>query len=150
MAFALVDANFGKLEIPTAIKKRGLQYIEMKITRGAAGDTDLDIGDLSGTFWANAIANGTYGTQATLAKKEYEKIAAAVDGVISLDIIANTGPMLRVASTSGATNYDLSNGGTYPLVKPVITFTSNAAPATISVRLVLSLTDETNTVDFSY
>ena len=150
MAFALVDANFGKLEIPTAIKKRGLQYIEMKITRGAAGDTDLDIGNVSGTFWTAAIADGTYGHLAGLALKEFTKIASSIDGLISVDILANTGTMTRVASTSGATNYDISNGGTYPAFVPEITLTSTAAPATISVRLVLSLTDETNTVDFSY
>lgn len=150
MAFALVDANFGKLEIPTAIKKRGLQYLEFKITRGAAGDTDLDIGNTSGTFWTAAIADGTYGTLATNALKEFTKIASAIDGLISCEIVANTGPMLRVASTSGATNYDISNGGTYPLFVPEITLTSNAAPATISVRLVVSLTDETNTVDYSF
>jgi len=149
MAFALTDANFGKIEIPTAIKKRGLQYIELKVTRGAS-DTDLDIGNSAGTFWTAAIADGTYGTLATNALREFQKIEDKIDGIVSLEILGANAPLLRVASASAATNYDVSNGGTYPLVVPEVTLFNDAAPATLSVRLVVSLTDETNTVDFSY
>jgi hypothetical protein len=149
MAFALTDATFYKIDIPSAVKKRGLQGLEFKVTRGAS-DTDLDIGNISGTFWTAAIADGTYGTQSALALKEFTKIASAIDGVVSCEVLGAAGMLLRVASASANTQYTLVGSGTYPLVVPEITLYNDAAPATVSVRLVVSLTDETNTVDFAF
>jgi hypothetical protein len=149
MAFALTDASFYKLDSGSPVAKRGLQVLEFKVTRGAS-DTDLDVGNVSGTFWTAAIADGTYGTQATLALKEFSKIASSIDGIVSCEILGNAGMLLRVASASANTNYNLVGSGTYPLVVPEITLYNDAAPATVSVRLVVSLTDETNTVDFAF
>lgn len=149
MAFALTDATFYKIDSGSPVAKRGLQALELKVTRGAS-DTDLDIGNTSGTFWTAAIANGTYGTQATKALKEFTKIASEIDGIVSCEILGAAGMLLRVASASANTQYTLVGSGTYPKVVPEITLYSDAAPATVSVRLVVSLTDETNTVDFAY
>lgn len=150
MAFALTDARFYKVEIPSAIDKRGLQGIELTVTKSAAGDTDLDIGNTSGTFWTAAIANGTYGTQADLALKQFKLIASSIEALVSCEITAANGFMLRVASVSGATQYALTNGGSFPAVVPEITLANDAAPATLKIRMLLSLVKNVNTVDFTF
>lgn len=149
MAFALTDARFYKVEIPSAIDKRGLQGIEMTITRGSS-DTDLDIGNTSGTFWTDALADGTYGAQADLALKQFALIASDIEALVSCELTAANGFLLRVASVSAVTQYQLDNGGSFPVVTPEITLNSGAAPATVKLRWILSLNKNVNTVDFTY
>lgn len=151
MAFSITDAKLYKVEVPNATKRYGLQGVELKVARGAAGDVDFDVGDTAGTFWTDAVAAaGNAGSLASAVLVEFGKIHDKVDGLVSLELVANNGPMLRVASASAATNYDLSNAGTYPLFEPDISLFNDAAPATITLRMVLSLTDETETVEYSY
>lgn len=149
MAFALTDARLYKVEIPSAIDKRGLQGVEFTVTRGSS-DTDLDIGNTSGTFWTAAIADGTYGPQATKCLAEFQKFSAEIEAVVSCEITAANGFLLRVASVSAVTQYQLTNGGTFPDVVPEITLNSGAAPATLKVRMLLSLNSDKNTADFTY
>lgn len=149
MAFALTNARFYKVEIPSAVDKRGLQGIEMTVTRLTA-DTDLDFGDVDGTFWTAAIADATYGTLSTLALGEFKKIASNIEAIVSLEITAVNGVMLRVASASTATQYDLTNAATFPETEFVVTLGANAAPATLKIRALLSLNSDVNTVDYTF
>jgi hypothetical protein len=57
MAFALSKAYFYKVDTPSHIRKWGFQAAEFHITR-TSSDTDLDLGDVSGTFWTAVGASG--------------------------------------------------------------------------------------------
>lgn len=149
MAFALTNAKFYKVDTSSPIDKRGLQAIEMTITRGSS-DTDLDIGDIAGTFWTAAIADATYGTESRRALDSFTLIASQIEQVASCEITAANGFLLRVASVSAVTQYQLVNGGTFPVVKPEIVLNSGAAPATLKVTMLLSLFSDKNTVDFTF
>lgn len=142
MAFQLQKAKFFTVQIPNATGKQGYQGIEFLIARGQSTDTALDISNVAGTFWANAIADATYGSYATKAKAVYAGIEGSINGFVSLEILANTGPMYRVnGAPSGPTEYRLQNGETFPVFGPNITLNSNAAPATIKVVAILDLVD---------
>lgn len=148
MAFALVDATLCQTEIPNAVKKYGLQYIELKVTR-TSSDTDCDIGDTAGTFWTDVTADATYGALAQRALDEWKKVAGKIRGVVSIEAVANNAPLIRAGSASSATNYALSNNGTYPLFEPVVTFNGSVNPATVTLILQLSLTDTTTPAEFT-
>lgn len=64
MSFALTSffADGVRFSGPGLI--RATQQYQFNIT-AAATDVDLDIGDVTGTFWTAAIANTTYGEMAT-------------------------------------------------------------------------------------
>jgi hypothetical protein len=149
MAFALTNAKLYKVDTSSPIDKRGLQAVELTITRGSS-DTDLDIGDTAGTFWADAIADATYGDQAQKCLDAYKTISGEIEAVASCEVTAANGFLLRVASVSAVTQYQLVNGATFPEVEPEIVLNSGAAPATLKVTLLLSLFSDKNTVDFTF
>ena len=148
MAFALTSATVYKIDIPNATKTYGLQAIELTITRGSA-DVSFDWGNLSGTFWTAAKANGTYGAYATQVAGVLTPALAAIDRLVSVSLIGSTGPLLQVATASAATNFALTNGGTYPVVSPVVTFNAGATPAEVKLLAIFALSDLVSTVEFT-
>jgi hypothetical protein len=150
MAFALTDCKFYELHSRSATKRRGLQVIELTVTRGAAGDVDFDYGDVAGTFWTDAVANGTTGA---LARKALDAYRGGIDqnivSLVSHELTANNGFSLRASSTS-ATQHTLTNNDTFPIIEPVVTFANNAAPATVKLVAVFALADDKQPVTFSY
>lgn len=149
MAFQLQKAKLFTVQIPNATGKQGYQGIELLIARGQSTDTALDIYNIAGTFWADAIADATYGSYATKAKAAYAGIEGSLNGIVSLEILANTGPMYRVnGAPSAATEYRVQNGETFPVFGLNITLNSNAAPATIRLVAVLDLVDNAVPAEF--
>jgi len=151
MAFALTDCKFYEVHSRSATRRRGLQVIELTVTRSADDDVDFDWGDIAGTFWANAVANATTGELAAKALSAYTgtinlRIAALVDQ----ELTCNNGFSLRSASASGPTAHALTNDGTFPVIKPVVTFANNAAPATIKLIATVALDNDSQPVTFSY
>jgi len=150
MAFALTDCKMYQLESKGAIRRRGLQVVELTVTRGAAGDTSCDYGAVGGTFWTNAVANGTTGALAQKALDAYiGTINGNIESIQSHEITANNGFHLRAGSTS-ATQHTLTNTATFPAITPVVTFANNAAPATVKIVATFALKDDIEPVTFSY
>lgn len=73
MAFALTSffADGERYLGPGPLK--GVQRVILGIT-GTTADIDLDIGDDSGTFWTDAVADTTYGEMASQALTTLQKI----------------------------------------------------------------------------
>lgn len=148
MAFALTSAQCYKLDIANATRAYGLQVIELTITRGTA-DVSLDFGNIAGTFWTAARADVTFGAYATQVASAVAPCLVAIDRIVSLSLIGSTGPLLQVATASAATNFALTNGGTYPVVSPVVTFNAGTTPAEVKLLAVFALTDLTNPIEFT-
>jgi hypothetical protein len=150
MAFALTDCKFYELNSRSATRRRGLQVIELTFTRGAAGDTDCDYGDIAGTFWTDCLADATTGALARKALDAYigginQNIVAVADH----ELTCNNGFSLRAAAAS-ATAHTLTNNDTFPIIEPVVTFANNAAPATVKLVATFALADDKQPVTFSY
>lgn len=150
MAFALTDCKFYQIDSKSAIRRRGLQEVELTFTRGAAGDTDCDYGDIAGTFWTDCLADATFGA---LARKALDAYIGGIDGNIQAicdhELTCNNGISLRAAAAS-ATAHILGYEGVFPVIKPVVTFANNAAPATVKLVAKFALADDKQPVTFSY
>jgi len=81
--FSLTKYNAYGFIIDSDIRKRAIQRMTLHIT-AANTDTDLDIGDDSGTFWTAAEADTTYGD---LGSKALDTIQAIDDVVKALNDI---------------------------------------------------------------
>lgn len=98
MAFALTSAYLYKIDTPSRIRKWGWQAAEFTITRSASSDTDLDIGDVAGTFWTAVGATGI-GAQIL---SGWTNVIANAEELISLSVTSEAGFLSR-ASSSGLT-----------------------------------------------
>lgn len=142
MAFTVNKVYFYKKGLEGANSKRKTQIIEIEFSRGAS-DVTVDLFSLTGIFWTSAKANVTNGAFATTTAANFAGIVNAIDGVHSLEIVASNGFMTRVSGApAAATEYRLTNAGTYPAVQPVITLFSNAAPANIRIVCEFTLKPE--------
>jgi hypothetical protein len=148
MAFALTAARAYAVEIPNATTRLNQQFIELTITRGASGDTAFDFWNPSGTFWTAAKANGTTGELATSVIGILSPVLGQIKGLVDIQLVGNNDFLLQVATASAATNYSVSNAGTYPVIRPVITFNASVAPATVFCTIGLSLNDNVSTVEY--
>jgi hypothetical protein len=135
MAFALTAAEFRSSSFQNPSYKRGAQEVVLTIT-GAATDTDLDIGDASGTFWTAAQADATYGT---MAAEVLTKLQAAVAGTSYLRRWEcpelQAGAYAQVKSSPAANQYS-TDIGTYGVN---ITLHSGDAPTSYHVILVYEM-----------
>lgn len=147
MSFALTNFKMYPLKIEGPSLKRGLQVIELSITRGAAGDTVCDYGVVGGTFWTAAIANNSFGDFAKKALDAYLVISSKIEALQSHEIVASNGFHLRAGSTS-ATQHTLTNPATFPAVTPVVTFANNANPTSVKIIATFALKDEVEPVTF--
>lgn len=143
MTFALTSAYLYKVDTPTHIRKWGCQAVELVITR-ESGDTALDLGDIAGTFWT-AVGSSALGARVL---PLWTQLLGNIESLVSCELTASNGFLLRAATAAAATNYALANSGTFPDVKPSITLNTNAAPATVKVTMVLALDAETRPVEF--
>lgn len=143
MAFALTSAYLYKLDTPSHVRKWGLQVAEFTVTRGS-GDTALDLGDIAGTFWTAVGSSGL----GSLVLPYWTQLLGNIESLVSCEVTAANGFLLRAATAAANTNYALSNSGTFPDVKPSITLNTSATPATVKVTLVLALEAETRPVEF--
>jgi hypothetical protein len=84
MAFALVAYHARGVDVAGPSYKRGIQQVVLDITATAA-DVDLDVGDDSGTFWTEALADSTYGTLATKALASLQRIVAQSAALVAVD-----------------------------------------------------------------
>lgn len=148
MAFALVSWKGYPKPIEQGTIKRFEHVVELHIT-GLAADVDLDIGDLTGTFWTAALADATYGDYATAAlayiTSLYPKLSAVTYNSPELG-----GAYVKViAGPALAGEYAVAINATTKY--PEISFTAAAAPTAITVRLECSLkTSEWPLADAKY
>ncbi len=135
MAFALTRLRAWGDKIQTATALRGTQVVELSIT-GANTDTDADIGDDTGTFWTDALADTTYGDVAAAAQTQLQAIVAN-----ALQLLAVNSEVLlgryRVATGGSTTQYEL----TVENHRPDVVFYTGSAPTAWIVELVYRLDD---------
>lgn len=108
MTFALTKAEFRSSAFQNPSLKRGLQEVVLTIT-AANTDTDLDIGDASGTFWTAAQADSTYGAMAAAVLAKLQAAVAGSSycaGILCPEL--QLGAYARVASSPAANQYALS------------------------------------------
>jgi len=89
MSFALTAFEAFPLAHQGSNVRRAAQRVVLHCT-GLAADVDLDIGDDSGTFWTDALAdtdNGEIATQALAELKRVVAIADKVAGVFTSEIL---------------------------------------------------------------
>lgn len=130
MAFALVAYHARGVDIQGPSYKRGIQQVVLDITATTA-DVDLDIGDDSGTFWTDCLADSTYGTLAEKAQESLQRIvaqSAALLGVQSEQLIDR----VQVGTVSGAGEFELAVENTRPNIAV------NAADGEESWKIVLT------------
>lgn len=88
---------------------------------GLVTDVDFDIGDYSGTFWTDAVANSRYGAMAALVKTQLQKLD---DQVLAVCRIYTPELADRVqANATSTTDYTLSIDATSKL--PIYTFAAS-------------------------
>lgn len=106
MAFALTGFQmFGGRQSDPIAQAGPHQYILLNVT-GDAADVDLDIGDLGGTFWTDAVADASYGSLATGALAmitDYYAQWAGCGAISSPQLIDR----VQVAALTGAGQYTL-------------------------------------------
>lgn len=121
MAFALTKFSLQTINNSGTSKYRGIQRAVLNITQ-ANTDTDLDIGDDSGTFWTAALANSTWGALAAKAQAKLQEIDDVVDGIIAVggSVVAKN----RVTSSPSAGELALAVQNQ----RPNITYNSGDAP----------------------
>lgn len=142
MAFALTKFRAIKIAQQSAVPKMGVCQIEMQVTRGSS-DTDLDVGDIDGTFWTAAIADATYGTLATAANAWLNSILPSVISNEGFNLLGSgtSLAMIQVTSASAATNFAVGNEQTFPLWFPNFTLNASADPATLNLVIKVGLVD---------
>jgi hypothetical protein len=84
MAFALTGFESTSAPIQGNSQKRGLQIATLYIT-GLVTDVDLDLGDDSGTFWTDAIANSSTGAMASIVLSLLKQIEARATALLTID-----------------------------------------------------------------
>ena len=146
MAFALTSFEAFPLQIDEPIQKRAVQIVRFTIT-AAGADVDLDFGDVAGTFWTAAIANGTYGTFATTAKTYWTQIlanSASVIDMYSFEIEKNKTPAGASAIGAGLVKYN----GT--ALAPEILFNAAEGITALTLTVMLKLQNSKLPVTYSY
>lgn len=136
MTFAL-SAAYAYPELissPTA-KRRGNQIIELLIT-GASADVDLDIGDLSGTFWT-AVGSSAPGAAVLAALTSlYPQFSSA--GCIAIESIQLL-DRVQVASLTTSGQFSVAINSTTKL--PEIAVNAADGETSWQIRLVCWLND---------
>ena len=146
MAFALTSFEAFSIQMDEPIQKRALQVCRFTITALAA-DVDLDIGDTAGTFWAAALANGTSGANATIAKTHWFSAigkSASVAGLYSFEISKSKAIAGSSAVGAGLVKFN----GT--ALTPEILFAAGEGITALVVTVTLNLQNGQLPVTFSY
>jgi hypothetical protein len=89
MAFALASAYLYKVDTPSHVRKYGWQVAEFEITRDTS-DTDLDIGDVAGTFWT-AVGSSGLGERLL---SDWTRLVGDIEELVSLSITSSSGFLL--------------------------------------------------------
>jgi hypothetical protein len=105
MAFALTSFYADGVRFMGPGPYAATQHVVMTIT-GLTTDVDLDIGDLDGTFWTDAIADATYGEMATQALATVGRIVGQAQ-ITARVYVPQLQARLQAAAASG-TDYTLS------------------------------------------
>ena len=148
MAFALIAWKSYAKPIDQGTIKRFEHVVEMQIT-GLAADVDLDIGDLTGNFWTDALADATYGDYATAAVAYLGSLYPKLSAVTYNSPQLGGGYVKVVAGPALAGEYAVSLNATTGL--PEIAFTAAAAPTALTLRFECSLkTSEWPLADVKY
>jgi hypothetical protein len=130
MAFSLIAFHARGVDIAGPSYKRGIQQVVMDVVATAA-DVDMDIGDDSGTFWTDCLANATYGALATQALSALQGIVAQSAALISVQS-EQLIDRVQVGTPSGADEYSLAIQDMRPNIAV------NAADGELAWKLVLT------------
>lgn len=134
MAFALKSFMADGYHLSGPQPQRQVQKLIFGIT-GLAADVDLDIGDLSGTFWTAAVANATYGD---LAKSVKEWVTANYPNwaAVSSVFVQELFDRVQAAAASGAAYVQALNATTS---LPEYTFAANQGETSYTVVVQLEM-----------
>lgn len=134
MAFSLTAFRAYGVDIAGPSKKRGIQRAELVITAAANTDSDLDIGDPSGTFWtAVGTTANTFGGNALATLQAIALKATALVAVTGEPFLTR----LKSAAGAGASEYAIGVSSKLPN----ITWNSGTAPTssyTIQLEWILN------------
>jgi hypothetical protein len=133
MAFAVTAFKTYSVAAFEAVTAQFEQVAEFTITRGAS-DIDLDIGDVAGTFWADAD-----GTALGLEVLGYWKsILGKARNILSIHAPQITNALAQSYDGTPATGqYEVVS--TTPAALAFLFFATDAAPATITLTVRFSL-----------
>ena len=137
MSIAVTAAKGFAHDVSQPSRQKGIYTIVMTVT-GLAADVDHDIGDLSGNFWTEALADSTYGEIAALAKAKFSELDGQVTHVVENSPELNTSFVRVAGAPSGATEYQLSNRGATTKVADIAFFADNA-PTSYAIQIDFSL-----------
>lgn len=146
MAFALTSAYaWVELNSSPIQNIRGDQWIELNIT-GTTADVDLDIGDLSGTFWS-AVDNSTMGAAVlaavTAAYPQWDAV-----GCIAIQSVQLLDRQQVLAAGLAANTYAVDINSTTKL--PNITFNAADGETSYCIRLKMRLDNSVPGVTWVY
>lgn len=144
MAFTINKVFFYRKELNGGNTKRRTQVVEIEFSRGSA-DVSIDLFNPTGTFWSSAKANVTNGEFVKGVISNFGGLTNAADGLLSIEILASNGFLTQTPNAvapAAATEYRLTNAGTYPVCQPVITLFANAAPASVRICAEFTLKPE--------
>ena len=105
MSFAVTKFRAGGIKLNGPSVKRSIQRVVLEIT-GTTADVALDLGDDSGTFWTDALADSEYGALAAKALAALQAIVAQAVTLIDHKNDQNF-DRLQAASASG-TSYQVA------------------------------------------
>jgi len=146
MAFALKSFLATGYELCGPQPQRQTQKLMFGIT-GLVTDVALDVGDLSGTFWTNALADAVYGTMAASVKEwitTNHPIWAAPSNVLVVELF----PRVQAAVASGAA-FTRSLNATTKLPQYVFAASNGLTVATLFVELELVNNVSLNSISYN-
>lgn len=142
MAFTLTKLYAYKMHIDSNVSKRFHQVFELEATRGSA-DVVVDLFAPTGTFWTSAKSNVTNGDFALNVVTNLGSCVNFLDSIVSIEVHGSAGIMTRVSGApASASEYQVVNTGTYPVMTPRINLFANATPASFKVVLIMTLKPE--------
>lgn len=146
MAFALTSFFADGVRFSGPGPYRAKQLYCFNIT-AAITDVDLDIGDITGTFWTAAQANATYGTMATQVLADITRLYAQYAAISDI-FTAAVFDRIQVASSPTGTQYSVDIDATYLL--PNYTFAASGGETTYTVLVEYLLDANTLPTNLSY
>lgn len=114
---------------------RATQQYTFGIT-AAVSDVDLDLGDVTGTFWTAAQANATYGEMALQVLTQIERLYAQYSSVRDI-FTPDLYNRIQVPSSPTGTQYSAEIDATYLLPNYTFATTGGSTAYTVHVEYML-------------
>lgn len=136
MAFALTSFFADGVRYSGPGPYRATQQYRFTVT-AAASDVDLDLGDVTGTFWTAAQANSTYGTMATQVLAQITRLYSQYVSVENIFVPELFGRVQVASSPTGTGQYAATLDSTYLLPNYEFGTTGGSTAYTVFVDYLL-------------